>query len=32
VATGTLTSSQADRALAVPLSRLIAGAGQGCSR
>ncbi len=32
VATGKLTQAQADAALAVPLSRLTARAGQGCSR
>jgi hypothetical protein len=30
VATGKLTQAQADAALAVPLSRLVARAGQGC--
>jgi membrane peptidoglycan carboxypeptidase len=32
VATGTLTQAQADAALAVPLSRLVARAGRGCAR
>jgi membrane peptidoglycan carboxypeptidase len=31
VATGKLTQAQGDAALAVPLSTLVAGAGQGCS-